>query len=63
MNKVLLLAALLLASPVMADDVAVSSAHPRITWVVISDEVYFCTIVEEPASVKNPICYEAEMKD
>ena len=57
-----LFSALLLVSPVMADDVAIASEHASAAWVVIGDDVYLCTI-REPASVENPICYEADMKD
>ena len=65
MKKILgLLTALLLGSPVMADDVAVASSHhATATWVVIDDEVYFCTMRDGDASPTNPICYEAEMED
>ena len=65
MKKILgLITALLVVSPVMADDVAVSSNETGgWSWVVIDDEVYYCTMRDGDASPTNPICYEAEMED
>ena len=61
MNKVLLLAALLLASPVMADDVAVSSNFKGSAWIVMDDEIWFCQTWDTDTT--EPVCYKAEMKD
>jgi hypothetical protein len=62
MKKILgLITALLLVSPVVADDVAVSSSeHGVRTWVVVDGDIYYCAA--GPAG-EHPTCYKAEMKD
>jgi hypothetical protein len=64
MKKILgLLTALLLATPVIADDVALhggTEGSAFYVWVVIDDDVYFCKAYGQ---VENPVCHKAEMKD
>lgn len=64
MKKILgLLTALLLATPVMADVAVTMAGETSLrAWVVIDDEVYYC-VTNSPATIENPICYEADMKD
>ena len=64
MRKILgLLTALLLVSPVMADDVVMhggSDGSPAFVWIVMDDDVYFCSA---DGDVENPVCHKAVMKD
>ena len=65
MKKVLgLLTALLLTTPVVADDVVISDNHKTLVWIVIDGEPYFCA-PHWNAEQKNykPVCYEADMKN
>jgi len=62
MKKILgLLTALLLASPVMADDAAVSSNDKGSAWIVMDDEIWFCHVWDTETT--EPVCYKAEMRD
>ena len=66
MKKILgLLTALLLATPVMADDVAIGTGGESSTlagaWIVVGSEIYFCRLPNGRDG--RPLCTAAAMKN
>ena len=66
MKKILgLLTALLLATPVMADDVAVGAGSEGTAgngaWIVMDSEIYWCRLPDGRDG--HPLCKKAKMKN